>query len=356
MMLYNAKKAIILKIVYVAFLATGTVFTLGFSVFNLSLYQIGKVFGTLSLSCLTLQLWMGARVRLLERGIGLDTILRWHSTNGRLTFLFMLLHPTFLFVPLLFRGMSLQALVSFFNVYHVLGITALLLTIFTIIVTVYQKELKLNYEHWKIIHKVGYVIIILGFAHSFFVGTDIIFRRPLYYWWIGLSILALSAVLYRYGARRWLLRKSMYETMKIVKENEHVRSIYLEPLRGKIFSYAPGQFAFVRFYTQRLSSEEHHFTISSSPLHNPLCFTVKESGDFTSQLDQLKKGDKAKIEGPFGTFSWEDSLTNAVFLAGGVGIAPVMSMLNYLSQQKINLKRFCCIQLKPERIWYFMMS
>ena len=43
------------------------------------------------------------------------------------------------------------------------------------------------------------------------------------------------------------------------------KSIYLEPLRGKIFSYAPGQFAFVRFYTQRLSSEEHHFTISSSP-------------------------------------------------------------------------------------------
>ncbi len=330
MNLRSHKKEVLLKIAYLGFFLAGAIFTLGYPPFSFSFYQLGQILGTLALTALTLQLLMGARIKLLEKGVGLDRILRWHSLNARLALIFILLHPVLMFGPLVYSGTDILKLIASFNLFYWLGIAALLLIILTILSTVYQSRIKLNYEHWKIVHKSGYLIIIFGFIHSFFVGSDILARNPLYYWWIILAVVAGFALVYRYLLRRWFLKDNLYEITRIVKESPDVASIYFKPTKGKIFPYFPGQFAFVRLYSKNLSDEEHHFTISSSPLDNLISFTVKESGDFTSRLDKLKIGDKAKIEGPFGVFSNADMSGPFVFIAGGIGITPLMSMLRFM--------------------------
>ena len=59
--------------------------------------------------------------------------------------------------------------------------------------------------------------------------------------------------------------------------------------------------------------------------------TIKESGDFTNSIAQTRPGDPALVDGPYGRFSFQfDSPDRLVFIAGGVGITPILSMMRHL--------------------------
>ena len=96
----------------------------------------------------------------------------------------------------------------------------------------------------------------------------------------------------------------------------------------------PGQFQFVTFLaSEGLPAEEHHFTIASSPaLAGSHTSTIKASGDFTAQIDKVKPGDPVAIEAPFGRFShvFYPESQDLVFIAGGIGITPLMSNLRHM--------------------------
>jgi ferredoxin-NADP reductase len=55
-------------------------------------------------------------------------------------------------------------------------------------------------------------------------------------------------------------------------------------------------------------------------------------GDFTSTIDKTRKGDTAAVHGPFGRFSYQlhPDERDLVFLAGGIGITPLMAMLRHM--------------------------
>ena len=100
--------------------------------------------------------------------------------------------------------------------------------------------------------------------------------------------------------------------------------------------YAPGQFLFLRPHGSGIIAEEHPFSIASSPVPDgQLRATVKESGDFTSTIGFIKPGDLATVHGPFGRFSHVLRPSNdLVFIAGGIGITPLMSMLRYMRDRR----------------------
>jgi predicted ferric reductase len=175
----------------------------------------------------------------------------------------------------------------------------------------------------------GYVILVLVFVHSFFLGTDILTRGPVFWWWIFLAVLLGAGILTRQFHKRY-----KYKVTEVRRENDNVRTIKLKPL-GQKMDHHPGQFAFVKFLGD-ISSEEHHFTLSSSPTDPYLSFTVKELGDFTAELGRLKKGDQAILDGPFGAFSNYLEAGPFLFISGGIGITPIISMVKYMFQNKVN--------------------
>ena len=75
----------------------------------------------------------------------------------------------------------------------------------------------------------------------------------------------------------------------------------------------------------------HTFSIASSPFDKNLMVTTRMRNTvFKQALSILPIGSPARIEGPMGSFSLHKSTaTPAVFLAGGIGIAPFLSMLSY---------------------------
>ncbi len=106
--------------------------------------------------------------------------------------------------------------------------------------------------------------------------------------------------------------------------------------------YKAGQFMFI---TIKSGEEEmkKHFTISSSPTEIDFIeFTKKLTGSkFSSALDALKVGDWAKIDAPYGVFTFEGEFEKIGMLSGGIGITPLRSMCRYCtdiqSETKITL-------------------
>lgn len=73
----------------------------------------------------------------------------------------------------------------------------------------------------------------------------------------------------------------------------------------------------------------HTFSIASSPFDEEL--TV-----FKQALSILPIGSGVRIEGPMGSFRLHNNTARpAVFLAGGIGIAPFMSMLSHAAAEKL---------------------
>ena len=102
--------------------------------------------------------------------------------------------------------------------------------------------------------------------------------------------------------------------------------------------------------SQRGSSNglTHTFSIASSPFDEELVVTTRMRDTvFKEALSALPIGSRARIVGPMGSFNLHNNTARpAVFLAGGIGIAPFLSMLSYATGEKLR-HPICSVLRKP---------
>ena len=102
------------------------------------------------------------------------------------------------------------------------------------------------------------------------------------------------------------------------------------PEGGKLFEHMPGQCAMVC----APGVSEGMFSITSSPTNKEYQeFSIKKCGALTDYLHSLQVGDEITVRGPYGNhFPVEDKLKgkNLLFIAGGIGLAPLRSVINYV--------------------------
>ena len=81
----------------------------------------------------------------------------------------------------------------------------------------------------------------------------------------------------------------------------------------------------------------HTFSIASSPFDEELLVTTRiRNTVFKQAISSLPIGSRARIEGPMGSFCLHNNTARpAVFFAGGIGIAPFISMLTYATEEKL---------------------
>lgn len=98
-------------------------------------------------------------------------------------------------------------------------------------------------------------------------------------------------------------------------------------------AFQPGQYAAISYEKRGKLSPARCFSIVSSPTdQHILQFSMRIRGKFTTALSKLQKGDILDVIGPFGGFVFDIANDQqAVFIAGGIGITPFMSMFRYLS-------------------------
>ena len=102
------------------------------------------------------------------------------------------------------------------------------------------------------------------------------------------------------------------------------------PGGGKLFEHMPGQCAMVCVP----GVGEAMFSITSSPTNKEYQeFSIKRCGVLTEHLHSMQVGDEIMVRGPYGNnFPVDtDALKgkNLLFIAGGIALAPLRSVINY---------------------------
>ena len=108
------------------------------------------------------------------------------------------------------------------------------------------------------------------------------------------------------------------------------------PEGGKLFEHMPGQCAMIC----APGVSEGMFSITSSPTNKEYQeFSIKKCGMLTDYLHSLEVGDEITVRGPYGNnFPVETELKgkDLLFIAGGIGLAPLRSVINYVIDNREN--------------------
>lgn len=212
------------------------------------------------------------------------------------------------------------------------------LGIFAVVIatSLWRKQLGTNYDTWRIWHGVMAVAaVVLAIWHIQGVGHYT--RAP---WkgtvWMGYTAFWILVLAYIRILKPLRLLRHPYRVLDVRQENGAAWTVTISPEHPPVLAFRPGQFAWLTLGTNPFFAKEHPFSFSGSAADpRVLRFTIKELGDFTRTIKHVKLGAPAYVDGPHGVFTtdFHPQAPGFVMVAGGVGIAPVMSMLRTLADR-----------------------
>ncbi len=292
--------------------------------------EFAVALGFVGLAMMWLQFALTARFKWIAPTFGLDTLMQFHRQAGLVAFAFILAHPLILF---LVDTQYLDYLHPFLGFDEFLRAGALWAVMGALVIligsTLWRTNFGIPYEWWRTAHAVlAFFIIFVGLVHVLRVGfyVDDLWKQAV---WAGLTLGAMGLLVHTRLVRPWLMAKRPYRVEEVTKERGNSWTVWLVPERHEGLRFQPGQFCWLTLGHNPYSLEQHPFSISSSA-ENPgmIGFTIKELGDYTNTIGETPTGIPAFVDGPYGAFTLDaNAADGAVFIAGGVGITPIMSML-----------------------------
>ncbi len=281
-----------------------------------------------------LQFVLTARFKIIKAPYGSDIVYFFHRQISIVSFALIIAHPVMLFIfdpsHLGLLNLITAPWAARFGVAAVLALAAL------IGLSLWRKNLRIEYDRWRIWHGVLAIgAVALALVHIEMRGYYLNTPWKQLFWgiysifWIGL--LAWVRVI-----KPLILLRKAYLVEKVIPERGNAWTVVLRPDNHKGFRFQPGQFAWITAWVSPFKDHEHPFSFSSSAEdQTQLTFTIKELGDFTKRVKNLSQGQRVYVDGPFGAFSVDRHLhaQEFVFIAGGIGITPIMSMLRTLADR-----------------------
>lgn len=131
----------------------------------------------------------------------------------------------------------------------------------------------------------------------------------------------------------WVHGRHVVDCVKVIRETDDVKTFCFMAQQPLMFFFKPGQFVTLELEIDG-KQVMRSYTISSSPsVPYSFSITVKRAlgGVVSNWLhDDINEGDTIAVHGPVGNFNCIDFPDPKVlFLSGGVGITPVMSMARW---------------------------
>lgn len=295
-------------------------------------FSVALGFAGLAMMCL--QFVLTARFRWLKAPYGSDIVYFFHRQVSLVAFVIVLAHPLILFI-------EDPARLGLLNVFAApwrarFGVTSVLALIALIAVSLWRKQFKIHYDAWRIGHGLlATAAVALAMAHIVLVGHHVgtPAKRAL---WIGYGIFWVGLLAYVRVIKPWLEMRRPYVVESVKPERGNAWTLILRPEGHAGLTFHPGQFAWLTLRSSPFADREHPFSFSSSAAQpQRLGFTIRELGDFTRQIGQVRPGERAYLDGPHGGFTIDrhEHAASFVFIAGGVGITPIMSILRTLADR-----------------------
>lgn len=120
-----------------------------------------------------------------------------------------------------------------------------------------------------------------------------------------------------------------------IKRTDTVESFRFKP--AERIDFVAGQFMQVILDEQNRENKElnKYLSFSCSPLRPYVEFTKRISQSaFCQRLKALKAGDEILVKAPMGACVYKEDYGKIAFLIGGIGITPVISIIEYITEKK----------------------
>lgn len=295
--------------------------------------EFGVGLGFVGLAMMGLQFVLTARYSEIGAPFGFDELLQFHGQAGYAGWGLIMAHFVVLFLA---DSEFWKFLDPTVNLPRALALSAVIVAVTALIATTHWREkFGIVYEWWRASHGLlGLFVVFIGTVHIMQVSHYV--TEP---WqktvWVTLSVAAISMLIHNRVWRPYQMKKKPWKVDSVTKEVDSIWSVILEPVNHEGISFNAGQFVWVTFSDTPFRMQQHPFTISSAPAEKKIRLTIKAMGDFTNEISSLEEGSTAFVEGPYGNFTLDASIkTHNVFITGGIGITPAMSILQDLKSKQ----------------------
>jgi predicted ferric reductase len=302
--------------------------------------SLSRIFALIGTYLALVGLVLVSRIAWVEKAVGHDRLVTWHRKLGPYS-LFLIGFHVF-FVTLGYAGNDqvpmakelwelvigfpwmLPALVGFLF-YMAAGVSS------------YKKvRAKMSYETWWTIHLYTYIAVVLSFMHQILTGSMFI-GHPLnkLFWQLLYAGVGFVLVWWRFVLPTIRSLRHGLRVEQVVVEGPGVISIIMRGRNLDKLNAQGGQFFGWRFIAKGQWWISHPYSLSAAPTDNYLRVTVKNLGDASSAVANLKPGTRVFFEGPYGTFvASKASRGHVVLVGGGVGITPIRALLDEFDPTK----------------------
>jgi len=291
-------------------------------------WDFSMALGFAALAMFAVQFLLTARFRRAAAPFGIDIIYHFHRYAAVIAFGLLAAHFFILRVNYIDSLGALDPRVAPW--YMSAGRAAFVLFALVIFSSLWRKPLRIDYDRWRMTHALLATLAFLAaVAHVEGVGyyTAAPWKRLL---WSVYSLAWVGLIVYVRLAKPLAMQRRPWRVAEVRPEGANAWTLSLVPQGHAGMRFAPGQFAWLTLRASPLQLREHPFSFSSSAEdRDRVEFTIKALGDFTATLKTVQPGETAWLDGPYGVFSPSRyrEAPGIVLIAGGVGVAPMLSML-----------------------------
>jgi predicted ferric reductase len=307
------------------------------------LIALGRLTGLVGTALLLVQLLLSARLPWVDRTYGHDRALVAHRRISRIALPLLLAHAGALVLGYAARS-HLSPLVGWLvEPIRMLGgavpdmltaFASMALLVLVAVTSVQAARRRTSHEAWHLVHLTGYLAVALSLPHQLSTGTDIAGHPLARLWWLALYVAtAGSVVVFRVLDPLWRSIRHAPVVESVVHEAPGVVSVTVVGRDLDRLPVRAGQFLHWRFLTPGLWAAAHPWSISAAPDGKRLRLTVRDLGDHSRRLAEVRPGTRVVIEGPYGAFTTEHRTRRRVLLlAAGIGITPVRALAEELAE------------------------
>ena len=294
-------------------------------------FEFAAALGLTAAALLFLQFLSSGRYESFSGAIGIDRTMGFHRIAALALLVFAVLHPltylaNLLVVDPLAAWKRLHAMLASPRLRS--GALALLGLFVIVAVAAVRTRFFIRYEYWRVSHGLlAIMVAALALHHALTVGTYSA-EATLRAIWLLFAGLAAGAVILVYAVRPWRMWREDWRVERVNRVGEHVIEMLLRGPATTTLRMRAGQFIWMTLAPNRPPFHDHPFSIASAPTEpSRLRLIIREAGDCTNQFRLVRSGTRVAIDGPHGSFVLPQHGAPILMIAGGVGIAPLLGML-----------------------------